>query len=436
MNIGAKLMAGFGLMLLLTAGLGIVAYTQITIMDRGLCLTESTAVIDTHVGECRQIEKNFQIKEDQKSVDAHAHLLIHIREHLDAVKPLVMSSEDEVIIADAESKLDAYEIVFAQLVADTRKMRVIGDECVARARAIENSTNNADYLDYATTSALLHDILMIRRHEKNFLLRGDYEYVDDVKNWTSTLRADINASTLTTSDKRVITSEVDAYQATFTELVTTKKQIDEYVFESGHAPTRECYQYPEATATGGSGPGPLVASGRDVQGCVVKLSERAIAEADVAAATARIAIIGFVIASITLGILIAATISRSIIGPLGKIMTCANKIRNGDFSYAVHVDSKDELGDLAHIFGIMRRDLQAVIGEMKRVAADAAKGNFDARVKVDAKGEFKELADGMNNMIDVITIPIRENIRILDSYGIERSDGVDDTESNTESDNQ
>lgn len=69
---------------------------------------------------------------------------------------------------------------------------------------------------------------------------------------------------------------------------------------------------------------------------------------------------------------------------------------------------------------------------MKRVAADAAKGNFDARVKIDAKGEFKELADGMNDMIDVITTPIRENIRILDSYGIERSDGVDDTESDNQ----
>ena len=311
-------------------------------------------------------------------------------------------------------------------------MRTIDDECVASARAIENSTNNADYLDYATTSALLHDVLMIRRHEKNLLLRGDYEYVDKVNNWTSTLRADINASTLATSDKRAITSEVDAYQATFMELVTTKKQIDEYVSESGHGVTRDCDQYPETSAINGSGSGPLVTSGREAQECVVKLSERAIAEADRAAATARIAIIGFVIASIILGILIAATISQSITGPLGKVMTGANKIRNGDFSYDVRVDSKDELGDLASVFGIMRRDLQAVINEMKRVAADAAKGNFDTRVKIDAKGEFKELADGMNDMIDVITIPIRENIRILDSYGIERSDGVDDMESDNQ----
>lgn len=356
MKIGVKLMTGFGIMLLLTAGLGIVAYMQVTTMDRAFCLIESATEIDTYTAECRQHEKNFQIREDQKSVDTHAHLLMHIREHIDEVKPLAMESEDAAIIADSKSKLDAYEVAFAQLVADTRKMRVTDDECVASARAIENSTNNADYLDYATTSALLNDLLMIRRHEKNFFLRGDYEYVDNVKNWTSTLRADINASALTTSDKRATTSEVNAYQATFMELVTTKKQIDECVFESGDSGVaREDHQYPEATATGTSGSGPLVANGRAVQECTAKLVERATAEAYRAAATAKIAIIGFVIASIILGILIAAIISQSITGPLGKVMTGANKIRNGDFSYAIHVDSKDELGDLASVFGICGR---------------------------------------------------------------------------------
>lgn len=105
MKIGAKLMAGFGIMLLLTAGLGIVAYTQVATMNQALCLTESTAVIDVHAGECRQIEKNFQIREDQESIDTHAHLLMHLREHLDAVKPLVMSSEDEAIIALNQSSM-------------------------------------------------------------------------------------------------------------------------------------------------------------------------------------------------------------------------------------------------------------------------------------------------------------------------------------------
>ncbi|MCK5109222.1 MAG: hypothetical protein KAR25_05985 [Methanosarcinales archaeon] len=60
------------------------------------------------------------------------HLLMHIKEHINEVKPLDMECEAAAIIADAESKLDAYEVAFAQPVADTRKMRVITLEvCVS-----------------------------------------------------------------------------------------------------------------------------------------------------------------------------------------------------------------------------------------------------------------------------------------------------------------
>ena len=60
------------------------------------------------------------------------YLRMHIKEHINEVKPLDMECEDAAIIADAESKLDAYEVAFAQPVADTRKMRVITSEvCVS-----------------------------------------------------------------------------------------------------------------------------------------------------------------------------------------------------------------------------------------------------------------------------------------------------------------
>ncbi len=380
MSVNKKLMAGFGLVLLLTAGLGITAYTQVTTMNNAVVLLENAMAVDTYIGEARQQEKNFQIREDQKSIDNLADKIAEMEEHL-VLAGAVATSEDKAVISDIRSDISAYEGAFAELVTMTEAMRAIEDELVSDARVVENSIKGADYLDSAESATLMLDLMAIRRQEKNFLMRQDEQSATDAKNDIAALKAAIDASALTSSDKRAITAQVDAYQTTFLKLVAAVNGINEHAGTSG----------------------PLVTDGRAVKTGAGKLSEGATAEAEAAAASAKTAVVAFVIIAIILGMVIAMVISRSITNPLNEVMIGANKIRDGDFGYDIKVDSKDELGELARTFGEMKGGLQAINNEIERLAGKAADGDLTVKAEIDVKGDYNKMTDGVNSLIGVLS---------------------------------
>ncbi|MCK4458893.1 MAG: HAMP domain-containing protein [Methanosarcinales archaeon] len=384
MSVNKKLMAGFGLVLLLTAGLGITAYLQVTTMNNAAMLLETADGIEINVLEARQQEKNYQLRERQVELDRHAEVITHLKAHVDEATALVTSSEDKTLVAEAESGVIAYDSAFVELVKETQEMRVLEEGCAADARAIENGISGATYLDSAESAGLLLDLQMIRRDEKNFIMRHDAEYVDDVKGAISTLQAGIDASALTASDKSAVKREIGTYQATFMELVSTINSIDGYVATTG----------------------PLVTHGRAVQAGAQELAASAQTEAAAAAASAKTAVVAFVVIAIVLGIVIAMVISKSITNPLNEVMTGANKIRDGDFGYEIKVDSNDELGELARVFGEMKENIQSIVGETERIAKEAAGGNLTVKPEIELKGDYINIGNALDGLVGVLSTAI------------------------------
>jgi len=393
MSVNKKMMAGFALVLLLTAGLGITAYTQVTTMNNAVNLLGTADGIEINVLEVRQQEKNYQLRERQQELDRHAEAMVHLHAHVSEAMALVTSSEDKALIAEAESAALAYESAFAELVKETQEMRAIEDECAADARAVENGIRGATYLDGAESAALLLDIQMIRRDEKNFIMRHDAEYIDDVKGAISTLQAAIDASALTASDKSAVKREIGTYQATFMEIVSTINGID------GHVDTT----------------GPLVTHGRAIQAGATGLADGAAAAATAAAASAKTAVVAFVVIAIILGMLIAIVISRAITKPLNEVMTGANKIKDGDFGYDIRIDSKDELGDLARTFGDMKGTLQAMVDDVNMLAQAGTDGKLDVRADASKHGgDFRKIVEGVNELLDAVVGPINVTAEYVD----------------------
>ena len=381
MSVNKKLMAGFGLVLLLTAGLGITAYSQVTTMNNAATLLGTANGIEINVLEARQQEKNFQIRERQVELDRHAEAMARLKEHISEAAALVTISEEKVLVAEAESAALAYESAFSEMVKETQEMRVLEEECGADARAIENGISGATYLDGAESAGLLLDLQMIRHDEKNFIMRHDAEYVDDVKGEISTLQAAIDASALTASDKSAIKREIGTYQATFMELVSIINSIDGYVATTG----------------------PLVTQGRAVQNNAQELVVSAQTAASAAAASAKTAVVAFVVIATILGMVIATVISRSITNPLNEVMTGANRIKDGDFGYDIKVDSKDELGELAQVFGDMKGNLQSIVSETERIAKSAADGDLTAKPEIELKGDYRNIGDALDNLVGVLS---------------------------------
>jgi len=339
MSVNKKLMAGFALVLLLTAGLGITAYSQVTTMNEAVVLLGTANGVEISTLEARQQEKNFQMRERQVELDRHADVMSTLKERISEATALVTSSEDRALIAEGESAAIAYESAFSELVKETQEMRVLEEECAVDARAIENNIVSATYLDNAESAGLLLDLQMVRRDEKNFIMRHDAEYADATNGAISTLQAAIDGSALTASDKSAVKRDIGTYQATFMELVSVINRIDARVDTTG----------------------PLVTHGRAVQASAQELVAGAQADADAAAASAKTAVVAFVVIAIVLGMVIAMVISKSITNPLNEVMIGANKVRDGDFGYDIKVDSNDELGELARVFGEMKENLQSIV---------------------------------------------------------------------------
>jgi len=68
-KIGTRLFAGFGVMLILTAALGIVSFVEVGSMKAQNETMDFAAEIHTLALQTRQQEKNYVMREDQASID-------------------------------------------------------------------------------------------------------------------------------------------------------------------------------------------------------------------------------------------------------------------------------------------------------------------------------------------------------------------------------
>lgn len=79
--------------------------------------------------------------------------------------------------------------------------------------------------------------------------------------------------------------------------------------------------------------------------------------------------------AVALGIMIAAWITRSITKPLAEGVIIANRLAQGDLTLSVHVESKDEAGQLLAAMKNMIEKLSSIVKDIKNVAGNVAAGS-------------------------------------------------------------
>jgi methyl-accepting chemotaxis protein len=179
------------------------------------------------------------------------------------------------------------------------------------------------------------------------------------------------------------------------------------------------------------------------------------AQADQEYTSARAMVIGLSVLAVTLGLVFAITITRSITAPVARLGAAAEQIALGDVDQRIAVDTRDEIGDLARAFESIvsaQRDLASVaermangdmsvavrarsdrdvlshsferlrvtvgelIAETGQIVEAAKGGALDARGD-DARfhGAYRDLVHGFNESIDAFARPINEAARVLES---------------------
>lgn len=74
------------------------------------------------------------------------------------------------------------------------------------------------------------------------------------------------------------------------------------------------------------------------------------------------------------------------------------------------------MGLVAYLIAMsITRPINNIVSSFKMISQDAVEGDLDARANTDVGVDFKEIPKGLNEILDAVTAPIRENIRVTNA---------------------
>jgi putative methionine-R-sulfoxide reductase with GAF domain len=377
-SLSRKLLLAFGVLVLFSLlitgttlyGLNVVEARYEETLSQGVELRRLATLLDIDLLSARRAEKNFLLRWQTEGYEtAYANYvteyqknIAELRSHAEELEPFgpvaataltldYTEAEYDADIASLRSFIDDYETSFLNLVEAVGKRGYdentgFEGEFRTSARTLETSISNREGLE-----ELVITYLQLRRAEKDYLLRGQQVYADDIQQLAAQLKSQIAASKqLEPAQKTELRGLVDAYLNSFNALVTLDKEI---------AINNE----------------DLITTARAVEPLAIKLFTlgQQLGDEDTARArefSAQTTNITVIITTLVLGlsILLAITLARQITSPIISLTNTAQEIAGGNFETQAEVSSADEIGTLAETFNSMTTRLRQAFDDVRRRA--------------------------------------------------------------------
>ncbi len=406
LEIAKKLYIGFGIVLILTLVTGWVSYDGLTTVSAKVEVADDANRLIKIAQDCRQAEKNYIIRDDDQYIDElHKHITEGITLANELEARLTTPSEITAInecIGDLEAYQEASEN-WAQTdkegKAALQDMVVAGRRCEAECENLRTSQKEQMEQEFASRASsqqlqdrvakadaanrMLKWILQMRRHEKNFVMRKDTEYVEKVVGYLNQLKeqAQIAKGMMKKQENR---DQIDA--------VVKSAEDYELAFDA--------YQsaYDRSVALENV----LISSGRNV---VAICGELRRTEKDNMQSARNLAITmttAFVLGAVLIGVFIAFFIARGVSRPVSQMARVAEKISTGDINHTIELESKDEVGVLAASFRALIAYMQDLASAAERIAAN------DLQVDVQPKSDQDILGNSFRTMLVNLTQIVRQ----------------------------
>lgn len=178
---------------------------------------------DIQVGmlQARRNEKDFLLHNDLKFVQKHAKTMTTTTSSVTELERLVTDELQNVLVTKVKQNLSGYEQGFKSLVelqvnvGLDPKSGYLGELRFA-VRAIEKSLNRFNEL------GLAHSMLMLRRHEKDFIARGTDQYIKKLAGERERFSGLLDQSTIPV--KAEIAEQIATYEKKFLQLVDGKRR--------------------------------------------------------------------------------------------------------------------------------------------------------------------------------------------------------------------
>lgn len=171
-------------------------------------------------------------------------------------------------------------------------------------------------------------LLQSRRREKDYIIRGRYEYVEQVNDLISKIKKEITKSNISKNKRDTIIDYTDAYSKAFNDYVLITKSMSSL--------EKEMFNLEKVMKN-------LILTIINSENSTINAFQATL--------------IPLFIFSIMISVILSIIISKSITKPIVHLKHATIKLANGDFNIKVKIESEDEIGDLANFFNYMTENI-------------------------------------------------------------------------------
>jgi len=322
--------------------------------------------------EVRRSEKDFLLRRDQTYSKRHAEKAAIVTRQLEQLRSLARSSGDHALAGKVDqvaAGFDGYTREFTKL--EQAEINLGLDEKLGLSGSLRAAVHDIEAkLKETNDPRLTSGMLTMRRHEKDFMLRRDAKYVDELNKSASDFSKAVAASELAPATKAEIEQKLQKYRADF---------------GSWAKGAQEAAQFATAVSKQYSLIEPPIA---EIEKAVTQWHDNAqVAEMDTRGAVDRWMLITFGLALLIVGSM-SFSIGRSISKAIGAMVQSMKRLAGGDMTVDVPgIGRQDEIGEMADAVQVFKTSMT----ENERMRAEQAE--IEQRQARQRKADMNQLAD-------------------------------------------
>jgi methyl-accepting chemotaxis protein len=399
LKIQAKLMVAFIIILMITIIVSLMSVRTTSKLNRSVDAMMANEVKQTDLAntiqkisiEAHNTDQQYMLEfKTLGFAAARTQLVTKVEDKVRKIKAAITElrgfNQDETsqsLLDQAAANTENFRKSFLETVGNIEKRGFKDEGLEGEFRKKVHSIEAA--VDAIHNDHLAVDMLMIRRHEKDYLLRGEHQYVTKVSEAVDKLKADVDAARLERSKTEEIDQLADDYLKIFRQLVT----LDLLVADS-------IEQYRDAI----SSMGPLVEKVID-QTQNQQAARLAAMRSEATFSTIETEAIAA--AAVVAGLIIALFLARSIARPIAAITRVVDNMARGSLSETLDHRSDDEIGQLTASMLMMQKHLRTIIqSEIQELIKLAGEGNLSNRINLNGKsGFYLDLGKSINDLLAV-----------------------------------
>jgi len=367
--------------ILLVEGINWQATNAVNASNAAATAARDTRDLEDHLQslllQARRHEKDFLLRHDEKSLTLHAAAMASIATTLASLEarltgdPAILASTEQVK-ADTGRYAEAFDALVKQAhsVGFDETQGLLGD--------LRNSVHSVeDTLQTVDVPKAQIAMLMMRRHEKDFIARLDPKYGNDLKARLPEFAAALDAASLPDDVRQGLKTKMTAYQDTFARFLTGTLAAQ------------------TMTKT-------LSAVYAEIEPRLIQFDQTMVAQAKAAeeqTAAINVAADRMAVTSIAAVVVVVAAlcwfVGRGIARPIIAVTLSMEALGNGDLDADVPVDNRhDEIGTMIRTVRAFKESLiQAARMRDEQVAADE-RAEADKRAALTGMAERIEAEGG------------------------------------------